>query len=39
MAITIIDKVKDPTPKWTYKPKPSFRTELEKVKYKEQRLE
>jgi hypothetical protein len=35
MALTIIDKIKDPTPKWTYKPKPSFKTELEKVKYRE----
>jgi len=36
MAITIIDKIKDPTPKWVYRPKPTvFKTTLEKIKYRE----
>lgn len=33
MSITIIDNIKDPSPKWLYEPVPSFRTSYEQDKY------
>jgi hypothetical protein len=34
MSITVVDKIKDPAPKWVPPPpKPTFRTDLEKTKY------